>query len=353
LVLRGDRIGLKFAPAADQRIDVFFKRRLDGYPLHELPAALEGMEFRNYSVDLGVTWRTTLPFGTLSATLTQDVGSVSKGRELSVALLSGWSSGRWALRPGVGLAWRDARLNDTYYGVTAAEATPTRPAYAPGAGIDTWLGLYGSYQVSSNWRLLGGVSLNLLSSGVRASPIVESGTQPALTLGAVYDFGSHRVTWAGAESPTLLRVIHGRASDDGCHMIKIITLRCTDVNRTTPTTLTGIFVGKPFVEGFNGWPVDFVGYAGLVHHDDRPYQPNGWQADLFMKAYFHGFPWSHRVKTRVGFGLGVSIAGRVPYEEANSQAIRGRPNSRVLNYLDPSIEISIGDMFGKASMEET
>lgn len=72
-----------------------------------------------------------------------------------------------------------------------------------------------------------------------------------------------------------------------------------------------------------------------------------------MKAYYDGLPWSGRVRTRLGFGFGLSIADPVPYEEVASQTARGRSTSRVLNYLDLSIDISLGDLIGRPALKDT
>ncbi len=72
-----------------------------------------------------------------------------------------------------------------------------------------------------------------------------------------------------------------------------------------------------------------------------------------MKAYFYGFPWSERVRTRIGFGAGVSFAQKVPFVEVRDQERRGRNASRLLNYLDPSIDVSLGDLFGMRALRET
>ena len=99
--------------------------------------------------------------------------------------------------------------------------------------------------------------------------------------------------------------------------------------------------------------MDIAGYAGLTSHNDRGLQANGLQLDLFMKAYYTGFPWSERVKTRLGMGVGVSLAQRAPYIEASSQALEGKPVSRMLNYLDPTIDVSLGDLLGSRALKDT
>lgn len=353
LFVRADRIGLKFRPAENQRVGVFLRRRMEGFPSDEVPPALAGMARRQEGLDLGLSWRVSGAWGDVYGLLAQDIGATSRGTELELGYHFSWRRGPWTLRPGLGLRWRSAQLNNYYAGVRAEEATPERPAYAPGAGVDGWAGLYGAYALTERWRLLGGLALTLPSAGVRASPIVSAKLQPAVFLGGVYGFGSYKSGWGDEASPTIVRVFHGRATDDGCHLARIVTLRCADFNKTTPTRITGLYLGKSFVENFNDWPLDFVGFGGLVYHSDRPYQRNGLQFDLFMKAYYHGFPWSDRVKTRLGWGLGFSIAAPVPYDEVRSQAARDRPTSRMLNYLDPSIDLSLGDLIGHPKLRHT
>ncbi len=104
LFLRGDRIGLKFEAAPAQRVELFLKRRLEGFPLDRVPAALQGMALRRQSADVGIGYRMALPAGSLHAALTQDIGAVSKGHELSLSYHHSWRSGRWLWRRGAGLA---------------------------------------------------------------------------------------------------------------------------------------------------------------------------------------------------------------------------------------------------------
>lgn len=353
LFLRADRIGAKWSAGDAHRFELFVRRRLEGFPQDGLPALLEGMAPRAIGMDAGAAWRVRGDWGAAYAALSQDIGRASRGHELNLGLYGLWSRGQLTLRPAAGLALRSRRLNDYYFGVRESEATAERPAYQAGAGTDVWLGLFGSYGLSDRWRALGGVVLNRQAATVRGSPIVEDRLQPAVFMGAVYGFGSHRTGWAEGGRGTTVKLMHGAATEDGCHLARIITLRCAELNRDTPTRITGIELGQPFIENLNGWPLDFVGYVGLKHHDDRPYQRNGVQVDLQMKAYWRGFPWSDSVRTRLGFGFGLSIADPVPYEEVTSQAARGRPTSRVLNYLDPTIDLNLGDVVGHAPLKNT
>jgi outer membrane protein len=39
--------------------------------------------------------------------------------------------------------------------------------------------------------------------------------------------------------------------------------------------------------------------------------------------------------------------------EQRDQAVRGRDTSRLLNYMDPSIDVSLGDVIGSRRLRET
>jgi outer membrane protein len=91
----------------------------------------------------------------------------------------------------------------------------------------------------------------------------------------------------------------------------------------------------------------------LLRHDERNLQQDFWQINVYMKAFYYGFPWSDHVRTRVGFGVGVSYAQRLPFVEQRDQTSRGRNASKLLNYLDPSIDVSVGDLFGVRTLRDT
>jgi MipA family protein len=351
--LHANRGGVKLMKDDAQRLDLFVEQRQEGFPADRLPASLAGMSTRESGVDLGLAWSQRQPWGTVQAELLHDVGNISKGTEFRLAYSYDWRSGPWKLRPSLSLAVRDARLNNYYYGVRAGEATPGRAAYAPGAGINTSLSVYGSYDLTQRWRALAGVSATLLDRNIKDSPIVQKRLLPGVYLGVAYDFGGHEREWAKEGSPTYFKLLYGKATEDGCHLLKILTAQCLSTAKVNATSISAIQVGKPFLQNVNGWPVDFVGYAGLAQHNDRGLQANGLQLDLFMKAFYSGFPWSDRVKTRLGLGVGVSLAQRAPFIEVSSQAADGKPTSRMLNYLDPTLDVSLGDLIGSRMLKET
>ena len=348
--LEAYRVGLKLKETPESRFDVFAAYRFEGFPYDLRPASLAGMASRETGVDLGIGYRQTRPWGTLFGEVLSDAGSGSSGSELRLGYRYDWKIGKLQVQPQLTFAARDARLNNYYYGVRQSEATLTRPAYEPGGGVNAELALSAVYRLSERWRLIGGVSATRWASGVRASPIVENRTQLAGHLGAAYDFSPVHDAWPDGR-PLIVKVLYGKATD--CDVAQVMLLKCTSTNTVDQTRVAGIELGRPFVERLNGWPLDFVGYVGLLRHYERGLQEDSWQANAYMKAYYYGFPWSHRVRTRLGMGVGISYAERVPYVEMRDQLARGRNSSRLLNYLDPSIDISLGDLIGVKSMGET
>jgi outer membrane protein len=348
--LEAYRIGLKLNETPDSRFDVFVGYRFEGFPYDRIPESLAGMANRGPGVDMGLAYQYRKPWGTLFGEVLTDAAGGSGGSEIRGGYRYDWKIGKLQLQPQVALAWRDASLNNYYYGVRPSEATATRSAFDPGSGVNAELGLSAAYRLSERWRLIGGVSARRWSSGVRASPIVENRTQLAGQLGLAYDFSPEHDAWPEGR-PLIVKALYGKATD--CDVAQVMLLKCFSTNTVDQTRITSIELGRPFVERLNGWPLDFVGYVGLLHHNERGLQEDSWQANVYMKAYYYGFPWSDRVRTRLGMGVGISYANRVPYVEMRDQLARGRSSSRLLNYLDPSIDISLGDLVGVKSMSET
>jgi outer membrane protein len=348
--LHGTRLGLKLVREPGYSVDVLLDYRFEGYPYDQTPAVLDGLPKRTPSVDLGIAYRHRANWGNLDAEILHDAGSTSYGTEARFGYSYDWQSGRWHLRPSVTVAHRSSNLNNYYYGVEAAHAHALRPAYMPGAGTNWSLGVYAYYDLTLRWRLLGGVGVNLLDKKVRNSPIVEDRVQPTALIGAAYDFGSHK-DHADASQALHVKLMAGVATD--CNLLNAMSLRCMSTSTPERTRIQGLEVGQTLIERVNGWPLDFVGYVGVLHHDERGFQSNGLQLDASIKVYYHGFPWRSRVRTRIGMGAGVSLAQRVPLVEAQDQARRGRETSKLLNYLDPSIDISLGDVIGVKRWSET
>jgi outer membrane protein len=345
------RAGLKFDFESDKRVAAFLSHRFESFPVAQVPASLAGMSVRTPGTDFGLSYEQRFDWGSAFGEILRDVSHNSSGTEWRLGAGTERRRGRLKLAPYLMLAARNARLNDYYYGVNPSESTEDRPAYQPGGGVNGTLGLNARYDLTDTWHFFAGVSATLWSSGVRRSPIVEDRVQLAAFGGLAYEFAPTPERGRGDGVPLTFKVLHGRSTP--CNLAPVMELRCRSIKTDDRTTVDSFEIGRPFIESPHGWPVMIAWYGGLLRHEERGAQPDSLQINLYLKAFYWGFPWSERVRTRIGFGGGLSHAQRVPFVEARDQALRDRNTSKLLQYADPTIDVSVGDLFGARELRET
>jgi len=353
--LQSDRIGLKLENER-ARYELFLRRGMEGFASDDVPESMIGMAKRSAGDDLGVAVRYRLGAGAVYGEAMQNVSDESDGSELRLGYrYEGWWSGphfgRFRWRPYVTLAWRDAKLNNYYYGVRPEEATTERPAYEAGSGLNVELGALAAYRLTQSWQVLAGLGVTRWSSGVRGSPVVDADWQPYAMLGLMYGFKPDQASeWD--RRPLILRLTYGQSSD--CDLLPILGWGCTSVNTQDDTSIVALEVGQVLAKRVNNWPLDIAGFIGLLKHEERGLQEDFWQISAYLKPYYYFGPWwRERLRTRFGFGAGIAYASRIPFAEQRDQALRGRDTSKLLLYLDPTIDINIGDLFRARELRET
>ena len=349
LYLHSNRLGLKYDLDPRSRVDVFVSRRLEGTPVENAPSSLAGMTARTTESEAGFSIEQRVDWGRAFIEYLRDTSHTSGGTEVKLGI-SG-DSGRGGLRlvPYATLSARNTRLNNYYYGVTPTEATAERPAYTAGGGVNATAGLNARYDLTRHWHLLANISATYWPSAVRDSPIVDV---PRLQLagfgGFAYEFEPTPPRQWEANTPLFVKILYGRSST--CNLLPIMEFRCATPNADR-TRIAAVDLGLPFFGNPDSWSI--VGYVGLLHHDEQGLQPDVWQVDAYMKVFYWGFPWRNSLRTRIGLGGGMSYAQAVPFTEAQSQAERGRNTSKLLQYLDPTIDVSVGDLLGSKKLRET
>lgn len=98
-------------------------------------------------------------------------------------------------------------------------------------------------------------------------------------------------------------------------------------------------------------PLDFYAKGGISRFLENGYQDDFFEYTLYLKAYWHFHP--GRETIRFGFGEGVSYAASIPYVERVEAEEKGDNNSHFLNYLELSLDIDIGRLFGYNPLEDT
>ncbi len=344
-------VGMKFGKLDDgPRYDVFLRHRFEGFPYDRVPDSLAGMAKREAGIDAGASAQIGGAWGIGFAEVLHDISAASRGSELRLGYMYPWRSGRLWLRPHAIIGFRDAKLNDYYYGVRPGESNPLRAQYSAKAGAAPQIGLYAAYALTERWRVLGGYTVTRMPQTVSDSPIVEGRTQKQLTLGLMYDISPDHDAWP-ERKPLIVRVYHGDSSD--CNVAHTVRLGCTSTHTRDRTTINGIDIGRPFIDRLNGWPLDIAGFVGLIRHDEAGFQDNFWQFNAYFKAYYYGFPWDAKVRTRLGMGIGVAYAQKINQMEVRDQTQRGRSTSKLLQTFDPTVDVSLGDLIGVRSLRET
>jgi outer membrane protein len=345
------RAGLKLERAG-WRSELFVKRRFEGFASNLVPTSMEGMDKRAIGGDVGIATQHALGEGTAYAELLTDISNASDGSELRLGYrYERWWAGQFRVRPYVTFAFRNAKLNNYYYGVRPAEATAERPAYDPGSGVNLEFGVQAAYRLSEHWQLLGGVSLLQMSSSIRNSSVVEDrALVPSVSLGLMYGF-TPQAAPMGERKPLIFKTYYGASTD--CDLLPIMTLRCGGTHTQDGTSVAAFEIGQTLVKGLNGWPVDLAGFVGVLRHLEDGNQDDFWQVQAYFKAYYYGFPWRETLRTRLGFGIGVAWASHIPFGEQRDQALRDRDTSKLLLYLDPSVDLNLGDLVRVKSLRET
>lgn len=348
--LHGTRLGLKFNRDA-WRFDAFLRHRFEGWTQDRAPASVAGMALREPGIDAGVSARFRTTWGTPYVEVLRDVNR-SEGSELKLGYWNEWSRGKLSLRPHASLSLRSGKLNNFYYGVTPAEATGLRPAYTAGGGADGEIALHAAYRLTANWQLFGSVGAVRRSSAVRSSPIVDDRVETLATLGVLYDFSPAAKRFAPESgAPLIVRALYGYSSD--CDVLQIVRLSCTSTHTVDKTDVFGVEVGRTLIRRMNDWPLDIGGFLGLLRHREKGFQKDFWQVHGYLKLWYYGFPWDKYVRTRLGFGGGLSYAERISQMELRDQARRGRGQWKMLNYMDPTIDVRLGDILRSPSLKET
>ena len=335
--LHGTRAGLK-AEVNTWRFDAFVAERFDGYNKDRIPYGLEDQPVREPGFDLGVSARLRTVWGAPYVELRRDASHTSGGSEARLgAWGNGWRRGKLEVRPHASLAYRNATLNRYYYDA--------------GAGTDVELGLTADYYLAGGWHVIGGLSSIRHSNAIASSALVDQRTENAATLGILYDFSPNIRRWEPESKPLIVRALWGASSD--CDLKKTVQGTCTTTHTVDATDIWGIDVGRTLIREPNGKRVEIAGFLGVQRHLERGNQGDFWEYKAYFKAYYWGFFWDRWVRTRFGIGAGLSYVEQISTMEARDQEKSGLHSWKLVNYLDPTIDVRLSDLIPTPRLRDT
>lgn len=185
LVNDGD-LGVRWVSKSDWVLGLVARADTGGFGNSDAPE-LQGLFQRQWSLEMGplVGWRgwpVQIEYKLYADILNRNNGLTG---DLTFSLPSQHSWGY--LVPYIKLRHQDSDYNDYYFGVSPAEVTPSRPAYAPGSSTSVIAKLQAGYALSERWLVTGYVESEWLGSAVVDSPIVDENQIWSVNLGLAYN----------------------------------------------------------------------------------------------------------------------------------------------------------------------
>ena len=243
--------------------------------------------------------------------------------------------GDWDFRPYVRFRWKSAEFNNRYYGLERE---------TPGSAIDVLLSTEIRYHVYRNLYLLGMASLRIFDSDTRDVSFVKRSTQGTAFLGIGF-FDDKKRPIDTLDSKPYVRLAHGWGTTSNLGEILTGNTESDPYNNQ----MTSIFFGVPLADELFTIPISTYLTPGLVLHHSSEVQDSSAEYVLAVKFYYT-FKWP--THWRFGFAEGISYAQKVPYLEEKDVQSKGYRPSQLLNYLDFSLDLSLGHLFRVKGMEE-
>lgn len=346
--LDGTRGGWRNDLGAGLALDLFGRYRFGGYDADTTPE-LDGMR-RSGTLEAGASLTQQTGYGDFSLTLAADTLNRHQGETISLAWAKEYRYQDWSFEPTLALDYDSAQVNDYYYGVKPQEAQANRPAYAADSSLNLRAGVKAWYRIAGAHLLGFEFSHTEFGAAVGDSPITDADAKTELAFQYRYEFLNHpaqQLAASAADSRFFKgewewRLAHGYWTDG--NFIEMIYLNQMASDRSNTSFLSG-FLSKKISDEAWGLPVQTYLTGGLVRHFEQDVQDDFNEYVFAVKGYFNRFPWSHKIETRVGFGYGFSYGAKVPWQESESVLEDNDNDSRLMQYLDYSWDLNLGDLF--------
>jgi len=312
---------------------------------------LKGM-VRNSAFEARATLTRKTEWGRWGLQAHHDISNVHGGGGATFSWSKVLRGANLQLEPWTEINWFSSEKADYYFGVKPEEETTTRSAYTLSDTTNFRIGSALRYTAWKQHHFHLNVGYTHFDSSITESPIVDKNGIFNTSLSYRYELGdmSHSDNgefnfFTNNPNPWSMRVAYGCSTDTTLNKILRLDVNCEGDG----THLASLFASRQLSETMFTMPVEVWLTSGVARRFESEYQGNFWEGILAFKAIFRKFPWSDIVETRFGVAEGFSYAGKVP----NSETAGGeedRQSSQLLNYLDFSLDVSIGDIVQVESM---
>lgn len=321
IFINGLEAGFKFYDGDRWRISA-----LGRYRYFDIPAEYQN-EIRGNSFDLGGQVRHYFS-DNFSADL--EVLSDSDGRVFANAAVNfPYSYGDFEFFPSVRLRYKSSRFNNTYYGLNID---------TPGSAADVHARLDVRYQVYKTLHLIGRAGLTLLDDRTYDIDVIDKRLQGEFYLGFGFFKDKKETTKKKLSSKRYLRLAHGWGTTSSLGEI----IRFKTEKDPYNNQMTSLFYGQPVSDHLFSLPIPLYLTPGIVRHHSSEVQKTATELVLAMKAYYT-IRWP--ITWRIGAAEGLSYVDRIPYLEQEDMDRKNYRASNLLNFLDFSLDIELGDLF--------
>ncbi|WP_172806693.1 MipA/OmpV family protein [Endozoicomonas arenosclerae] len=241
--------------------------------------------------------------------------------------------GNLQLSTELGVRLKSRQYNSYYYGLSGYGGQDLSAGAEVQAGVDFRYPLFGGL------NLIGGLEWIYLEPSASKSRALDSNHHGAVRLGFAYFNDSSSTVLPAFQKGSYLRVSHGWATPSDMNQI----LRGKSESDPYNNQLTSVFYGHPLTQDWLGLPIDVYLTGGLAYHYNSSVQDPAVESVMAIKAYYN-FNWP--VRWRLGAAEGVSYVSRVTYIEKAEMDKKGNNASKLMNYLDLSVDVNLGDVFG-------
>jgi len=148
----------------------------------------EGMYELDTPYSVGLEYETNFAGWKAELEFEQDVSGEHDGQAVELALGYPWMAGGVEFRPTLSATWLSEKTVDYFYGVSAKEAKPDRPAYSPGASYEIGAELMILRPLFGNFTAVGIVETSTFGKDITDSPLVDEDYEIEGGLGIMYTF---------------------------------------------------------------------------------------------------------------------------------------------------------------------
>jgi len=352
------------------------------YRFFDIPAEYQNL-IRGSGLDAGarLTYRVDETLKTDFELMSDDHGRYYG----SVGLRHYMESGSWELFPYARLRIKSADFNNYYFGLDGfvdPNDLNNTVDNKIGTGLDLTIGSEVRYHVTSNFYVLGRAQVTALDKDTRDNPAIDRGTYGELYLGIAFFNDKTKPLASALKAKPYVRLSHAWATPS--NFGDILALDWEDDAQNNQ--LTSVFYGHPVADDFFGNDaVDIyltLGYAR--HHRADPYdqtlepdeginneelaqipsvpcdgvnpctisyqsQPSN-EFVLGIKAYYN-FTWP--IHWRIGAAEGLSYIDNIGNLEQREMDRKGYRSSNLMNYIDFTVDLSLGDLMGIHEIRDT